>query len=145
VKRYNQSYEEIADSLRVLEVDWMSDPHADAVISLLKALPTQSLVKEEDVIGMLTTDFRAASTVLRLFLGMAKDEYDREVLRIVQQRRDDTAFLLVTDGVSWRSRQSDLRKIIKLQNEGKIRRIYTMAMEAEMRADLIDLKNAARL
>ncbi len=282
MKRYKQTYEEIAGALRVLEVDWMSDPHADAVISLLKSLPTGAPLSETDLIRMLETDFRAASTVLRLFLGMAKDEYDRDVpalfgdtgsgritqfredplayvkafealglvekmnaeihrplhwhdrlvglfeggwgsarkgqlrgrmledfveailleifrvdqistrsqfigsnglssekadfavpsaedthilievkafnatgskqtdvlgdiFRIVEQRRDDTAFLLVTDGISWKARQSDLRKIIKLQNEGKIRRIYTMAMARELRDDLISLKNTAGL
>ena len=282
MKRYKQTYEEIAESLQVLEVDWMADPHAEAVISLLKSLPTKAPLKESDVIRMLETDFRAASTVLRLFLGMAKDEYDRDIpalfdgqgagkvtqfrddpagyvaafgklglltkmnaeihrplhwhdrlvglfeggwgsarkgqlrgrmledfvedillevfrkdqistrsqfiganglssekadfaipspddahilievkafnatgskqtdvlgdiFRIVEQRRDDTAFLLVTDGISWKARQSDLRKIIRLQNEGKIRRIYTMAMAAELRKDLISLKQAAGL
>lgn len=282
MKRYKQTYEEIAESLQVLEVDWMADPHAEAVISLLKSLPTKAPLKEADVIRMLETDFRAASTILRLFLGMAKDEYDRDIpalfggkgagkvtqfrddpagyvaafgklgllekmnaeihrplqwhdrlvglfeggwgsarkgqlrgrmledfveeilleifrkdqistrsqfvganglssekadfaipspddahilievkafnatgskqtdvlgdiFRIVEQRRDDTAFLLVTDGISWKARQSDLRKIIKLQNEGKIRRIYTMAMAAELRKDLISLKQAAGL
>ncbi len=280
MKRYKQTYEEIAQSLQVLEVDWMSAPHADAVISLLKSLPCEKPLVEEDLIRMLETDFRAASTVLRLFLGMAKDEYDRDIpalfgdtgsgkitqfredpagyvkafealrllermnaeihrplhwhdrfvglfeggwgsarkgqlrgrlledfveeilrgifredqistrsqfvganglssekadfaipsaadahilievkafnatgskqtdvlgdiFRIVEQRRDDTAFLLVTDGISWKARQSDLRKIIKLQNEGKIRRIYTMAMAQELRNDLLSLKQAA--
>jgi hypothetical protein len=66
-----------------------------------------------------------------------------DIFRIVEQRRDDTAFLLVTDGISWKARQSDLRKIIKLQNEGKIRRIYTMAMAQELRNDLLSLKQAA--
>jgi hypothetical protein len=279
VKRYKQTYEEIADSLLVLEVDWMADPHAEAVISQLKALPTDVPVTEQDVIRMLEADFRAGSTVLRLCLGMAKDEYDRDIpalfegkgagkvtqfrtdpiayvaafaevgllekmnaeihrplhwhdrlvglfeggwgsarkgqlrgrmledfvedillrifttdqivtrcqflgasglssekadfaipsaedahilievkafnatgskqtdvlgdiYRIVEQRRDDTAFLLVTDGISWKARQSDLRKIIKLQNEGKIRRIYTMAMADELDADLRSLAGA---
>ena len=282
MKRYKQTYEEIAGSLQVLEVDWMADLHAGAVISLLNSLPTKGPLGEADVIRMLKTNFRAASTVLRLFLGMARDEYDRniaalfdgqgagkvtqfrddpagyvaafgklglltkmnaeihrplkwhdrlvglfeggwgsamkgqlrgrmledfvegillevfrkdqistrsqfiganglstekadfaipspddahilievkafnatgskqtdvlgDIFRIVEQRRDDTAFLLVTDGISWKARQSDLRKIIRLQNEGKIRRIYTMAMAAELRKDLISLKQAAGL
>jgi len=63
-----------------------------------------------------------------------------DIFRIVEQKRDDTAFLLVTDGISWKARASDLRKIVELQNLGKIRRIYTMAMSAELKADLISLK-----
>lgn len=275
MKRYNQTYDEIAGSLRVLEADWLTDPHADAVISMLSGLPTDVRIANEHVIRMLAVDFRAASTVLRLFLGMSKDEYDRDIpalfpgkgagkmlfkidpagyvdtfkklgllekmndeihrplhwhdrlvglfeggwgsarkgqlrgrmlenfvedillkifqrnqfetrcqflgssglssekadfaipsardahviievkafnatgskqtdvlgdiYRIVEQRRDDTAFLLVTDGISWRARQSDLRKIVKLQNEGKIRRIYTMAMAERLEEDLRSL------
>jgi DpnII restriction endonuclease len=279
MKRYRQTFQEIANSLQVLEVDWLVDPHAEAVVSLLKSLPTAVNVTERDIIDMLSTDFRAASTVLRLFLGMAKDEYDRDIpalfedkrgagkgsfqknpeayvaafkkikliekinqeiqrpihwsdrlfglfeggwgsarkgqlrgrlledfvesilvqifskeqiisrcqfigangsstekadfaipsatdahilievkafnatgskqtdvlgdiLRIVEQKRDDTAFLLVTDGISWKARAADLRKIIELQNLGKIRRIYTMAMANELRNDLISLKES---
>jgi hypothetical protein len=79
VKRYKQTYDEIAETLQVLEVDWMADPHAETVISQLKALPTDVPVTAEDVIRMLKADFRAGSTVLRLILGMAKDEYDRVI------------------------------------------------------------------
>lgn len=282
MKRYRQTFEEIVDSLQILEVDWLSDPHAEAVITLLKSLPTDELVTEQHVIDMLKSDFRAASTVLRLLLGMAKDEYDRDIpalfegkggagttrfnadpnayvavfeelnllekineeihrpvhwfdrlfglfeggwgsamkgqlrgrlledfveeillgvfskdqivsrcqfigasgvssekadfaipdakdahilievkafnatgskqtdvlgdiLRIVEQKRDDTAFLLVTDGISWKARASDLRKIVELQNLGKIRRIYTMAMAEDLKDDLISLKQSFSL
>lgn len=276
MKRSRQTYEEIANSLRVLEVNWLEDPHAEKVITMLKSLPEGKKITGKDVIKMIETDFRTASTVLRLFLGMAKDEYDRDIpalfegagagkvtqfredpkayvaalarldllkkmnaeinrprewcdrlvglfeggwgsarkgqlrgrmledfvevillkifredqiiprcqflgasglssekadfaipsaedahilievkafnatgskqtdvlgdiYRIVEQRRDDTAFILVTDGISWKARQSDLRKIIKLQNEGRIRKIYTMSMAEELEADLRSL------
>jgi hypothetical protein len=264
MRRYTQTYNEIADSLQVLEVDWMSDPHAEAVISLLKSLPTDAPITERDVIRMLELDFRAASTALRLFLGMAKDEYDRDVPalfdgkgagKVTQFRLDPQVYvaafakvgllermnaeihrplewqdrlvglfeggwgsarkgqlrgrmledfvenilleiftkdqlstrcqflgasglssekadfaipsakdahilievkgfnatgskqtdLLVTDGISWKARQSDLRKIIKLQNEGRIRRIYTMAMASELKEDLLSLKHSSGL
>ncbi len=275
MKRVRQSYEEIAGSLSQLDVDWMEDPHAEAVISLLAAIPTSKMIEAVDVINLLQNDFRAGSTVLRLFLGMAKDEYDRDIpllfpgagkstefkqdpenyvrtldrelglfkrmteeinrplqwadrlvglfeggwgsarkgqlrgrmledfvetillkvfrtdqiiarckflgasgessekadfaipsasdahilievkafnatgskqtdvlgdiFRIVEEKRDDTAFILVTDGISWKSRQSDLKKIIDLQNLGKIRKIYTKAMAKELESDLRDL------
>ena len=282
MKRYRQTFKEIADSLQILEVDWLVDPHAEAVISMLKSLPTKKPITERHVVDILASDFRAASTVLRLFLGMAKDEYDRDVpalfegkggggktqfrkdpdayvaafvklkllekinaeihrpihwsdrlfglfeggwgsarkgqlrgrlledfvqeillqvfsedqivprcqfigatgkssekadfaipnasdaqilievkafnatgskqtdvlgdiLRIVEQKRDDTAFLLVTDGISWKARASDLRKIIELQNLGKIRKIYTMAMAEELKLELISLKQSSGL
>ena len=276
MKRVRQTYEDIANSLQLLEANPMEDPHAQAVIAALRALPTDRRVTESDVIKMLELDFRAGSTVLRLFLGMAKDEFDRDIpalfsgsgkikefrknpkayvatlkevgllnkmraeigreshwsdrlaglfeggwgsarkgqmrgrnledfveqillkifkpeqivtrsqflgasglsgekadfaipssddahilievkafnatgskqtdvlgdiFCIVEQKRDDTAFFLFTDGLSWKARQSDLRKIIKLQNEGKIRKIYTMAMADEFEEDLQSLKS----
>jgi len=60
--------------------------------------------------------------------------------RIIQQKRHDTAFLLVTDGVTWNSRLSDLQKLIDLQNEGRIARIYTQAMANELEKDLRQLR-----
>ena len=60
--------------------------------------------------------------------------------RIVEQKRDDTYLMLVTDGITWHERLSDLRKLVQLQNEGKIIRIYTQAMEEEFRQDLAQLK-----
>jgi hypothetical protein len=63
-----------------------------------------------------------------------------DIARIVEQKRHDTVLLLVTDGITWKQRPSDLRKLITLQNEGKISRIYTKSMEKELRADLITLR-----
>jgi len=60
--------------------------------------------------------------------------------RIVRQKRDDTTLLLVTDGVSWMSRANDLRKLIAMQNQGKIARIYTLEMIDDLRTDLVTLK-----
>ena len=59
-----------------------------------------------------------------------------DVSRIIEQKRHDTTFLLVTDGVSWNDRLNDLRKLVALQNEGKIQRIYTTKMSGELALDL---------
>jgi hypothetical protein len=279
MKRIRQTFEDISASLTNLEVDWMEDPHAGAVIKALQSLPTGRKVTRADVIKLLENDFRVGSTVLRLFLDFSKDEYTRitaelfkdtdgagvtnfrsdpvayvakleetqilermsaevnrppewfdrlvglfqggwgsavkgqlrgrmledftegilrkvfppeqiiprcqflganglssekadfaipsaddalilievkafnatgskqtdvlgDIFRIVEQKRDDTAFILVTDGISWKARSSDLRKIIQLQNQGKIRKIYTMAMAKEFEADLKSLKKS---
>lgn len=279
MKRVRQTFEEISESLTNLEVDWMEDPHAGAVIKAFKALPTGRKITRGDVIKLLESDFRVGSTALRLFLDFSKDEFDRitaelfkgtggagvtnfrsdpeayaekleeiqilermsieinrppewsdrlvglfqggwgsavkgqlrgrmledftegilkkvfspeliiprcqflganglssekadfaipsaedalilievkafnatgskqtdvlgDIFRIAEQKRDDTAFILVTDGISWKARSSDLRKIINLQNLGKIRKIYTMAMAKEFEADLRSLKRA---
>lgn len=63
-----------------------------------------------------------------------------DIARIVEQKRHDTVFILVTDGVTWKQRSNDLRKLIALQNEGKILRIYTKSMAQDLRDDLETLR-----
>ena len=64
-----------------------------------------------------------------------------DITRIVNEKRDDTQFLLVTDGITWRDRTSDLNKLVTLQNQGKIARIYTQSMADQLEADLRQLKD----
>lgn len=68
-----------------------------------------------------------------------------DIARIVEQKRHDTVFILVTDGVTWKQRSNDLRKLIALQNEGKILRIYTKSMAQDLRDDLETLKSENEL
>lgn len=68
-----------------------------------------------------------------------------DVSRIVDQKRHDTTLLLVTDGVTWRDRANDMRKLVKLQNRGRIGRIYTLKMADEMERDLEQLKQEYEL
>lgn len=63
-----------------------------------------------------------------------------DVARVIAEKRSDTDFLLVTDGVTWLDRQSDLQKLIDMQNTGAILRIYTRAMVAQLESDLLELK-----
>lgn len=63
-----------------------------------------------------------------------------DISRICEQKRHDTDFLLVTDGITWHARTNDLRKLVTLQNQGKIGRIYTLRMTDELRKDLQQLK-----
>src|SRR6185312_16659072 len=51
-----------------------------------------------------------------------------DIEKIIAAKRADTAFLFLTDGLTWRERKSDLRKIVEYQNSGDITRIYTYAM-----------------
>lgn len=59
---------------------------------------------------------------------------------IIDAMRRDTYLLFVTDGMTWKSRLSDLKKIVERQNQGKIDRIYTSTMREEFLADLKSLK-----
>ena len=65
-----------------------------------------------------------------------------DVSRIVEEKRRDTQFLLVTDGTSWRQRSSDLEKLVEFQRKGDIGRIYTMRMRSELKNDLESLKRS---
>jgi len=61
--------------------------------------------------------------------------------RIVGQKRHDTTLLFVTDGVTWKLRPSDLRRLIDMQNKGHIARIYTSQMFPDLRQDLLRLRS----
>jgi len=63
-----------------------------------------------------------------------------DIEKIISAKRQDTAFLFFTDGLPWRQRESNLRKIVNYQNQGDITRIYTLATLPELRADLLTLK-----
>ncbi|WP_018240331.1 DpnII family type II restriction endonuclease [Ensifer sp. BR816] len=60
---------------------------------------------------------------------------------IIAAKRHDTPLLFLTDGLTWRARMSDLRKIVQRQNQGKITRIYTTKMREQFLNDLNTLKN----
>jgi hypothetical protein len=59
---------------------------------------------------------------------------------IIAAKRHDTPLLFLTDGLTWKARMSDLRKIVQRQNQGKITRIYTTKMREQFLADLQTLK-----
>jgi hypothetical protein len=77
--------------------------------------------------------------------GSKQSDVIGDIAKIVKEKRSDTVFLLVTDGVTWISRMRDFERLIKYQNEGDIYRIYTQKMEMELAADLLQLRNELRL
>jgi hypothetical protein len=68
-----------------------------------------------------------------------------DIEKIINAKRPDTAFLFFTDGLTWKQRKSDLRKIVEYQNRGDITRIYTHAMADQFEQDLNKLKEEYRL
>ncbi|MGE3474172.1 MAG: DpnII family type II restriction endonuclease [Rhodospirillaceae bacterium] len=60
---------------------------------------------------------------------------------IIATKRHDTRLFFVTDGTTWKSRLSDLKKIVERQNQGKIDRIYTTQMRDQFLIDLRSIKN----
>lgn len=63
-----------------------------------------------------------------------------DIEKIIAAKRFDTAFLFFTDGLTWKQRQSDLKKIVDYQNDGAITRIYTYGMADKFESDLVQLK-----
>lgn len=63
-----------------------------------------------------------------------------DIEQIIASKRGDTTFLFFTDGLTWKQRQSDLRKIVRYQNNGDIARVYTYSMAIQFEADLRQLK-----
>lgn len=63
-----------------------------------------------------------------------------DIRTIIAAKRPDTAFLFFTDGLTWKQRKSDLRKIVEFQNNGDIMRIYTYAMADQFEKDLRQLR-----
>jgi len=68
-----------------------------------------------------------------------------DIRTIIASKRSDTAFLFFTDGVTWKQRKSDLRKIVEFQNNGDIARIDTFSMAVQFEADLRQLKRECGL
>jgi hypothetical protein len=66
-----------------------------------------------------------------------------DIHTIIGAKRHDAALLFFTDGLTWRERKSDLRKLVELQNNGEITRIYTYAMVEQFERDLRQLKQEA--
>ena len=55
--------------------------------------------------------------------GSKQTDVIGDVERIIKDKRSDTTFLLFTDGLSWRVRSNDLRKLVKyrwLRNSERI-------------------------
>jgi|SRR6267378_294510 len=72
--------------------------------------------------------------------GSKQTDIIGDIEKIIAAKRQDTALLFFTDGVTWKQRRSDLKKIVEYQNNGDIMRIYTYAMADQFEADLRQLK-----
>lgn len=77
--------------------------------------------------------------------GSKQTDVIGDIHKIIQEKRHDSTFLLFTDGITWKERESDFKKLIKFQNEGYIYKIYTKQMKEEFENDLRLLKNEKAL
>ncbi|MEB2776502.1 DpnII family type II restriction endonuclease [Algoriphagus sp. D3-2-R+10] len=72
--------------------------------------------------------------------GSKQSDVIGDVQKIISEKRNDTYFLLITDGVTWTARLRDFERLVEFQNSGDIYRIYTQKMKHELREDLTQLK-----
>jgi hypothetical protein len=68
--------------------------------------------------------------------GSKQTDVIGDLRAIIGAKRHDTILIFFTDGLTWRQRKSDLSKIIEMQNEGLVTKIYTRAMASQFSADL---------
>ncbi|WP_421874884.1 DpnII family type II restriction endonuclease [Marinoscillum sp.] len=72
--------------------------------------------------------------------GSKQSDVIGDVRKIIDEKRSDTYFFLVTDGVTWTARMRDFERLIEYQNLGDIYRIYTQQMRDDLLADLKQIK-----
>ena len=63
-----------------------------------------------------------------------------DVDAIIGAKRHDASLLLFTDGLTWKARANDMRKLVQRQNDGRITRIYTKQMQQTFKSELQVLK-----
>lgn len=77
--------------------------------------------------------------------GSKQSDVIGDVEKIIKEKRNDTYFFLVTDGVTWTARLKDFERLIEFQNLGQIYRIYTQKMSEELLSDLSQIKSELNL
>lgn len=77
--------------------------------------------------------------------GSKQSDVIGDVQKIILEKRSDTYFFLVTDGITWKARLRDFERLIEFQNYGDIYRIYTQKMKDELLSDLIQIKSELNL
>ena len=78
--------------------------------------------------------------------GSKQSDVIGDVEKIIKEKRNDTFFLLVTDGVTWMSRMSDFQTLIRFQNEGQhLSNLHTKKWKRSCFLICCDLKNELRI
>ena len=73
-----QQVETLLGALSLLEIEWQDELAQDAIASI-ELFPVKLEYGDEDIIELLSENFRVGSLVARLFLGLSKDSYEAEL------------------------------------------------------------------
>ena len=82
MERRNQTLEEVLNSLSPLETGW-EDETSKRAIETLESLPVRSVYTLDDVGDLLKTDFDIGILVVRLFLGLSKDDMETNLAEVL--------------------------------------------------------------
>lgn len=74
MKKEKQTLEKLVGALMPVEATWL-DEHGEMVVETLKNLVRKEKILNSDIQSILDDDFDIGSTVVRLFLGLSKDEF----------------------------------------------------------------------
>ena len=74
MKRHRQTLDELVSLLSPVDTTWMDD-HSAAVVTSIANLPIKAEYTRDDVNAVLADDFDVGVTMIRLVLGMSKDEF----------------------------------------------------------------------
>jgi DpnII restriction endonuclease len=96
------------------------------------AIPTRN----EPLIVIEAKGYESTGSKLTDFLG--------DVLKIKQAKGYHTYFFVVTDGRGWFNRESDLKQLVKLHEDGTIEMIYTRARLQDLARDVRQLWTTER-
>jgi hypothetical protein len=77
--------------------------------------------------------------------GSKQTDVSGDIEKIIGVKRPRTSLLLITDGITWKQRRNDLKKLVRMQNDGDISKIYTKMMLDELEKDLFILKKEYNL
>jgi hypothetical protein len=73
-----QQVDTLLGALSPLDIDWQDETSQKAILEL-ESIPAKPSYSTDDVRGLLNKDFTTGSLVVRLFLGLSKDNYEADL------------------------------------------------------------------
>lgn len=110
MKRYRQTLDELISLLSPVDTTWMDD-HSVAVVTSFAELPLKKKYSRNDINNVLNSDFDVGTTMIRLVLGMSKDEFKLHMTEhlegpggsgVTRFRKENDSFLDALDALGLR-------------------------------------------